>query len=180
MPARALPSSLKATPGAHRDVFERAVALVAVELVGLRVVGDQQIRPAIAIVIEHGDAQRFGRGVEDAALGGDVFERAIAAIAKQPAGGAVISLRRAVGLVLAVHAAEDVVLRRPLHVVADEQIEQAVAIVIEPQRRSAEARCGRPGRPCSVTSMKRPLPVFWNSRFCPTAVIRISGKPSLL
>ena len=52
---------------------------------------------------------------------------------------AVISLRRAVRLILAVHAAEDIVLGRPLHVVADEQIQQAIAIVVEPQSGRAEA-----------------------------------------
>ena len=59
---------------------------------------------------------------------------------------AVISLRRAVGFVLAVHAAEDIVLGRPLHVIADEQIEQAIAVVIEPERGRAEAAPVRPGR----------------------------------
>ena len=73
--------------GAHGNVFEGAVAQIAVELVGLRVVGDQEVRPAVAVVIEQGHAQRFRSGVEDAALGGDILERAVAAIAKQPAGG---------------------------------------------------------------------------------------------
>ena len=67
-----------------------------------------------------------------------VFECAVAAIVKQPAGLAAIRFGRAVGLLLAVEAAEDVVLGRPLHVVADEQIEQAVAIEVEPERRRAE------------------------------------------
>ena len=38
-----------------------------------------------------------------------------------------------------VEAAEDVVLGGPLHVIADEEVEQAVAIVIEPEGRGAEA-----------------------------------------
>ena len=49
-----------------------------------------------------------------------------------------IRLRSAVGFALAVHAAENVVLGRPLDVVADQQIQQAVAIEIEPERRGAE------------------------------------------
>ena len=125
--------------GAHRHVFKRAVAQVAVELVGLRVVGDQHVQPAVAVVIHQRHAQRFRGAIEDAALGGDVFEGAVAAVAEQPAGFAVIRLGRAVGFALAVHAAEHVVLRRPLHVVADEQVEEAVAVEIEPQRRGAEA-----------------------------------------
>ncbi len=42
----------------------------------------------------------------------------------------------------AVEAAENVVLRRPAHVVADEQVEQAVAVVIDPERGSAEPLAG--------------------------------------
>src|SRR5580700_2963821 len=57
---------------------------------------------------------------------------------KQPASLPPIRLRRAVRLVLAVQAAEDIALRRPLHVVAHKKIEQTVAVVIEPKRRGAE------------------------------------------
>ena len=37
-----------------------------------------------------------------------------------------------------VETAEDIVLGGPLHVIADEEVEQAVAIVIEPERGGAE------------------------------------------
>ena len=50
-----------------------------------------------------------------------------------------ISLGSAVGLPLAIDAAEDVELRRPLDVVADQQVQKAVAVEIEPERGSAEA-----------------------------------------
>ena len=50
-----------------------------------------------------------------------------------------IGLGRAVRLRLAVGAAEHVGLRRPPDVVADQQIEQAVAVVVDPRRRGAEA-----------------------------------------
>ena len=49
-----------------------------------------------------------------------------------------ISLRRAVGFVLSIDAAENIVFGRPLDIIANEQIEQSVAIEIEPQRRCAE------------------------------------------
>ena len=84
------------------------------------------------------DAERLRAGVEDAARRRHVLERAVAAIAKQPAGLAAIRLGRAVRLLLAVEAAEHVVLGRPLDVVADEQVEQPVAVEVEPDRRRAE------------------------------------------
>ena len=77
---------------------------------------------------------------------------------------------------LAVEAAEHVVLGRPLDVVADEQIEQAVAVEVEPQRRGAEGLRVRRVRSALVTSTNVPLPVFLNSRFWPTQVIEDVGK----
>ena len=55
-------------------------------------------------------------------------------------------------------------LRRPLDVVADEQIEPAVAVVIEPERRRAEPLALAEPR-LVVTSVNVPLPVLWNRRF---------------
>ena len=85
------------------------------------------------IVIEECNSQRFGTAVEDSAGSGDIFERAVASVMKEPASGSAIRFGRAVGFVFTVEAAEDVVLGRPFHVVTDKQIEQAIAIVIEPQ-----------------------------------------------
>ena len=126
--------------GLDRDVLERAVPLVAIELVRLRVVRHEEIGPAVLIVIQHRHAERLRAGVEDAARRRDVLERAVAAVAEQPARVAAVGLGRAVRLLLAVEAAEDVVFGGPLDVVADEEIEQPVAIEVEPQGGCAEAR----------------------------------------
>ena len=58
-----------------------------------------------------------------------------------------------------IQAAKDIMLGRPPDVVADEQIEQPVAIEIEPHRRRAECGAVRPARTYSVTSTKAPFPV---------------------
>src|ERR1035437_9003216 len=50
--------------------------------------------------------------------------------AEEPAGFAVIGLGRAIRLALAIHAAENVVRGGPLDVVADQQVEPAVAVEI--------------------------------------------------
>src|ERR1700685_3927814 len=86
-------------------VLETAIALIAIEFVGLRVVGYQKVGPAIAIVVEHGDAERFGTGIKDAALGGHVFEPAVAAIVEEPASLAAIGFGRAIGFVFSIEAA---------------------------------------------------------------------------
>ena len=126
-------------PGLDGDVLERAVSQIAIELVRLRVVGDEQIRPAVLIGVDHRHAERLRAGVEHAARRRHVLEGAVAAIAEQPAGVSPIGLRRAVRLLLAVEAAEHIVLRGPLDVIADEQVEQTVAVEIEPERGGAEA-----------------------------------------
>ena len=126
-------------PGLHRGIFECAVVLVAIKLVGLSVIGHEQVGPAIGIVVEQCHSQRFGTAVEDSTRRRDIFERAVAAIMKEPASGSAIRFGGAVRFVLTVEAAEHVVLRRPLHVVADKEIEQAIAVVVEPQRGRAES-----------------------------------------
>ena len=58
---------------------------------------------------------------------------------KEPAGVAAVRFGRAVRFMRSVKAAKNVVLGRPAHVVADEEIQQAIAIVVKPEGRSAEA-----------------------------------------
>ncbi len=130
--------------GAERDarrnahLAKPAVPQVPVELVRLRVVGDDEIGPPVALIVDERDTERLRARVEDAARRGHVLERAVAAIAEQPAGVAAVRLGRAVGLRLPVGAAEDVVFDRPAHVVADEQIEMTVVVDVDPDRRRAE------------------------------------------
>ncbi len=123
----------------HGDFFEGTVTVVAIKLVGLRVVRDDEVGPAVLIVVEEGDAQRFRTAVEDSAGRCDVFESSVAAIVEKPAGLSAIGFRSAIGLVFAVETAKHVVVGRPLDIVADEEIETAVAVVIEPESRSTES-----------------------------------------
>src|SRR6185295_20386424 len=66
------------------------------------------------------------------------FESTVAAISKQPGSRATIRFWRAVGFVLRIQAAKHVLLGRPLHVIAHEQVQKTVAIVVEPQGGCAE------------------------------------------
>lgn len=118
---------------------ECVVAVVAVELVGLGVVGDEEVEPAVVVEVDDGGAEGFGGRIEEAAGGGGVFKGAVAAIAEEPTGGALVGFRRAVGLVAAVERTVDVVGGRPADVVGDEEIEVAVAIGVEPEGRRGEA-----------------------------------------
>ena len=51
--------------GRDADVHERSVAAIAVEPVGLRVVGDEDVEPAVGVVVEQRDAERLGGRVAE-------------------------------------------------------------------------------------------------------------------
>src|SRR3989442_3210744 len=57
-------------------------------------------------------------------------------------GRARVALGRAVGLRLPIERAEEVSLRSPVHVTADEEVEQTVAVEVEPGGGGAPARVG--------------------------------------
>src|SRR5208282_487556 len=75
---------------------------------------------------------------KNTAGGGNVLKRAVATVVVKPTGIPTIRFRRAIGFVFAIQAAEDVRLRGPVHVIADEQIEKSIPIVIKPDRRAAQ------------------------------------------
>ena len=133
-------------PGQHPDVFERAVAAVLEELVGLRVVGHEEVRPAVVVEVEHDDAQRLRRGRAHAGGRRHVFEGRVAPVAIERAALPLIRLGRAVRLLVARQRAEQVGLGRPVHVVADEQVEMAVGVIVEPQGGGREAGVADPRR----------------------------------
>ena len=59
MEESARPSSLKATPARHGDLSEVAVAIVVEQEIGQRIVGDEDVGAAIAIIVRKGHAHAF-------------------------------------------------------------------------------------------------------------------------
>ena len=59
---------------------ERSVAVVQVKFVGLSVIGDQKIRPAVTVVVKYGDPKAFRYWVIKAGFFRRVFEFAIAKV----------------------------------------------------------------------------------------------------
>src|SRR5262249_36783415 len=110
-PRASLAIGRESDAGVERDVAETPVTKVAIQLVRLRVVGDEQVGPAVAVVVDRDDAERLRAGVEDPASARDVFERAIATVVEQPARVAAVRLGRAVRFLPSVDAAEHVMLR---------------------------------------------------------------------
>src|SRR5216684_2700578 len=83
----------KRQPSLDRCVFECAVTLISIQLVGLSVVRHQQVGPAALVIIQHCNAKRLGTAVENSAGSGNVLKSAAAAIVEQPARFAAIRFR---------------------------------------------------------------------------------------
>ena len=124
--------------GAPADLLERAVVPVVVQEVRLCIVGDREIGPAVAVVVQSDHAERLAGRVVHAGGARHVLERPVTLVAEQPVGRATIRFGSAVRFAVAVEGAEDVVLRGPLHVVAHEQVQPPVAIVVDPGGARAE------------------------------------------
>ena len=123
----------------ERFFAERAVVLVAKEPARRRIAGDVDVGPAVVVVVRgHGGHRVRARGGRDARLPADVGERAVAVVVKelhrsgrQPARPAVH--RHALPAAVRVLAGFRQLLERRVQVRRDEEIETAVAIVVDPR-----------------------------------------------
>jgi hypothetical protein len=70
--------------------------VVAIELVRLCVIRDEQIEPTVVVVVNERHAERFAGGVIETGTLGYVFECAVAQIVEEPRALALVSFRRAV------------------------------------------------------------------------------------
>ena len=139
------PGLVHGDAGLDRDVLERPVSLVAVEVVGSGVVGDEEIHAPVSVEVIGRDAERFLVRIGDSGFLRHVFEPAVPEIAVEVGGRPRVPLGRAIGLRLPVERAEEVLLRGPVHVAAHEEVEQPVAVEVEPGGRRAPARVGDAG-----------------------------------
>src|SRR6266487_6303816 len=89
-------------------------------------------------VIEHRDAEGLRRGIAETGFSRGVFKCSVAAIVPETNGRSFVGFRRAVRFALAIERAVQVRLRRPLDIIADDQVEMAVLVVIEPRGAGAE------------------------------------------
>ena len=169
MLARATPFSLSATPAPHGLVDEVPLAVVAIQLRGNTVAADEQVRPAVAVVVEHGDAHDLVARIVHARARRRVLEPAAAQVVIELRCDRLVRVRPAIAA-HAVLRAPDLRLdrRRPLDVVADEQIQETVLVVVEPCRADRERSCAG----CRRGSSRR--------RTCSPPALRISRPPSVV
>ena len=147
-------------PRRDRLLLEGPVLLVEVELVGLRVIGEQDVGPTVAVVVENRKAQALRSWIVESGFLGGVFELPAAQVVPHAGRYAFVRFRGAVGLMRAVERAVNVGLRRPLYVIRDHQVEFAVAVVVDPGRAGGKlVRSPKAGRPGHVGEGATPVVV---------------------
>src|SRR5258705_13146027 len=67
----------KGHAGGHRLICKSTVAVVLVELIWLSVVGNEEIHPTVAVVVEQCDPERFAGGIVESSALCDVFKSAV-------------------------------------------------------------------------------------------------------
>ena len=123
-------------------VDERAVPAIDPELVGRGVVGDVEVGPAVAVVIARRDPEPGAVGLADAGRLRGVREAAAAVVPIERRGHRLVGARAAV--VARPHRvlADLVGGEREIEVMRDEEIEMAVAIVVDERGARAPQRIG--------------------------------------
>ncbi len=118
----------------RRDALflERAVVLVQIQLVRLRVVGQQNVGPAVIVVVENSNTEAFGSRVIELGLLRGVLKLSVAQVVPESRRRSLVGFRRAIRLAGAVQRAEEVARNRPLHIVRHHQIEFAIAVIVHP------------------------------------------------
>src|SRR5229473_3114309 len=108
----------------YGDVGESAVLLILIESAGGGIVGDVNVRPAVVVEIggEHAEAEG-AVGLQDAGFFADVAERSVAVVVIENVFAAVESRRAGFG--------DRCGLQIEIDVIGDEEIEVAVAIVVD-------------------------------------------------
>src|ERR1700733_14681382 len=102
-------------PGRHTLFAKCAVLVVAVKLVWLRIVCDEDIRPSVVVEINDSDAERLAVGIGQPGLVRHILEAAAAQVVKQLARSSFVRLGRAVRLDAAVQRAPQVAFFGPLN-----------------------------------------------------------------
>lgn len=125
---------------AGADFLEGSVAVVAEDEVLDGVVGDNEVDPAVAVQVDRGDPEGLGKrfsrpvGDLDAGTGGDVGESSAAVVVVEGGMASGEVSRGAVGAGASVIAEGNLEIRSaiPGDVMADEEVEQAVVVDVDP------------------------------------------------
>ena len=125
--------------GEQGDLRERAIAVIAEELLRDGVISDKNVRPAVTVKIVDCDPQTFSRRARNTALLRYIRESPVAVIVKHEMSDRLKLIGMAIRAIAGtVFPAENVQIEIPLHIASNDQIKPAVAVIID------EAGAGAP------------------------------------
>ena len=134
-----VPVPIDRHPGQPCAVQKGAIPLIEPKLVGLAIVGDVQILPPVAVEVGRDHPQRRPVLPAPQRVGRHVREPPVPAVAQQPVRHRHVALRPAVVLLAGAVEALDQVVETRVDVVADVQVQPAVAVVVDEGGRDAPA-----------------------------------------
>ena len=140
MPERALPSALYATPAWSADLFKSPLAAIDEQKIRDRVIGDEEIHPAVVVDVGGNHSPGFAGNCRNARLLADVGEGSVAVVVKEPTGHRPVQSRNAIVRFASPCAAGPVLRFAEIHEPADEKIEPAIIVVVEPDRTGCPSR----------------------------------------
>jgi hypothetical protein len=125
--------------GFQRAFSKSTIAIIMEQILLHAVVGDENVREAVAIIVCERDTERFALLGRKARPFRDVLECAVSTVVEELASCSGKNTRRAVGISVA--AADFVVVGVPVHVASDKQVKMSVVVVIEEASRDKPASC---------------------------------------
>ena len=121
--------------GNERNILKGSVVLVEKKKIRPGVVGDGDVRPAVAVEVREDDAHAFRFGLADAGCVAHVGESAVVIVVVELGFLSLVIVGIAVRAIAgAAFAAPEICFRRPFDVIGDNEIEPAVLVVIKPAR----------------------------------------------
>src|SRR5579863_733948 len=96
-PRFGLPVATKAGAGNKPGVFECPIAPVAIKEIHDAIVGDENVRPAVAVEVAQNQPQGFSLRAFEPSLGRDLAEPAAALIVVQTDSASAVDVRMAIG-----------------------------------------------------------------------------------
>lgn len=131
MPARAS-RRIKRHTRANTAILEGSVAPVQIVEIRFGIIRDDEVWPPVGIEVVDDDSERLPRVIPQPDSTGHVGESGLPFVPVKNTGITRVDFRSSIGLRRSVQCMKQISLRRPLNVIADEQIQVTVPVVIQP------------------------------------------------
>src|SRR5271156_2889946 len=122
-------------PGYQRDILERTVVIIQKQEIRPSVIGDGDVRPAVVVKVGQHYSHPFRFGQTHSRLVAHVSRGAIVVVMVELGSLAFVVTGIAVrAITRSAFSTPEIVLRGPLNVIGDHQVEPPVFVVVKPSR----------------------------------------------